>query len=312
MNSLAQRLRFRPTGFGVLLAGVCAAAGLSAPRSADPQIAGLAWVVLGAIVLVGALWPVLAIAAIRFSVLQCDSDAVVGGEVGLELAIRGWSSSLEVRLAGAPDSAWHRVGAPGAGRLACPAISRGRYEQLMIEVSSAAPLGIVRARRRVALRLPAPLYIAPEPLSAEWDPTLVDSGSVDGTSPRASLTGDVVRAVRPYTPGDPSHLVHWASSARAGALMIRELEPPAQIGVAVVVDLGDDAPRAEMVASHAAGVVDAVIDSGGRLVLATCDAAGPRTDVVTTRLQALRLLAAATAGAPGGAPADWPVVMVHS
>lgn len=311
MNERAQRLRFRPTGFGILLAAVCALAGLNAPRSADPQIAGLAWVVLGAVVLVGALWPVLAIAAIRFEVLRCDTDAVVGGEVGLELTIRGWSGSLEVRLAGSPDSGWHRVGAPGAGRLGCPAIARGRYEQLLIEVSSVAPLGIVRARRCIALRLPSPLYVGPDSLAVEWNPALIDSGSVDGSASRASLTGDVVRAVRPYTPGDPSHLVHWASSARAGALMIRELEPPAQIGVAVVVDLGDDVARAEVVASQAAGLVDVVVASGGRLVLATHDAEGARTDVVTTRLQAMRLLAAATPGAPGGTPVDWPVVMVH-
>jgi uncharacterized protein (DUF58 family) len=134
--------------------------------------------------------------------------------------------------------------------------------------------------------------------------------AVEGSAAVSSLVGDVVRSVRPYRSGDPSHLVHWPSTARTGELTVRELEPPAEHGAAIVVHLPDDPVRADALASEAAGWVWAVHAAGGRIVLCTHEGSGPHAAPVATTVQAGRRLAVATSGVPGAPPPGWPVVAV--
>jgi uncharacterized protein (DUF58 family) len=46
-----------------------------------------------------------------------------------------------------------------------------------------------------------------------------------------------VRGVRPYQPGDPLRSVHWTSSAAAGELVVKELEPASHQDVVISVDM---------------------------------------------------------------------------
>lgn len=46
-----------------------------------------------------------------------------------------------------------------------------------------------------------------------------------------------VRGVRGYQPGDPLRSIHWTSSASAGELLVKELEPAAHQDVVVSVDM---------------------------------------------------------------------------
>ena len=127
---------------------------------------------------------------------------------------------------------------------------------------------------------------------------------------------DLVRTVRPYVPGDAARLVHWPSSARRGALVVREHDPPANEGVALVVDLTEPAGLAgpetpvEVAAGLAAGIGRAVLARGGRLLLATNEADGPRLAPVTDARELGRRLAHAVGGPPATPPDDWPVQCV--
>ena len=129
---------------------------------------------------------------------------------------------------------------------------------------------------------------------------------------------DLVRTVRPYVPGDAARLVHWPSSARRGTLVVREHDPPANEGVALVVDLtepmglaGPETP-AEIAASLAAGIGRAVLARGSRLLLATNEPDGPRLAPVTDARELGRRLAHAVSGPPATPPDDWPVQWVRA
>jgi uncharacterized protein (DUF58 family) len=304
----------RPTWFGATLVVSLVAGAVLAPSAADPQVAGLVGASIAAFVVLGVLWPVLAIVSTRVQVLASPTDVTVGDDLTLDVEVRGWAGPVAARLAAGrrdPAQEWHRIDVADRVGLAAVAPRRGVVDEVLIEMRTVAPLGIAAARRVHRCPLPATLWIAPEPTDESWVPTPNAARPLDGTSAASSPVGDVVRSVRPYQVGDPAHLVHWPSSARVGDLMVRELEPPAERGLAIVVHLGDDPARAEAIASQAAGFVWAVHASGGRIVLCTHQPdRGPRAVAVHTTVDAGRLLAAAEPGPPGSPPAGWPVVVV--
>jgi uncharacterized protein (DUF58 family) len=123
-----------------------------------------------------------------------------------------------------------------------------------------------------------------------------------------ALRGDSVRSVRPYVTGDPSHLVHWPSTARTGQLVVRELDPPAAAGLALVVDLNDPAGdgTAELVASQVAGGAEGLLAGGSRVMLCTVEPAGPVVAEVRSSEQVRQRLARAVAGPPPPPPPHWP------
>ncbi|MCO5307460.1 MAG: DUF58 domain-containing protein [Microthrixaceae bacterium] len=117
-------------------------------------------------------------------------------------------------------------------------VRRGRFDHLTVWVRSDAPFGMVTAARAVPIALPRPFEVGPRPIDVEH-PAEPDSGAVgELATATTGHGGDTTRSVRPYVPGDPAHLVHWPTSARVGSLVVREMEPPADRAVAVVVDLG--------------------------------------------------------------------------
>ena len=127
--------------------------------------------------------------------------------------------------------------------------------------------------------------------------------------------GDTVRAVRPYVPGDAARLVHWPTSARRGTLVVREHEPPAALGVALVVDLNGSPDDVELVASRAAGIGRATLAAGGAVWCCTSEAGRPGLGARSpTRASSAggwrargRRASPGTAAAPG-----WPVEAVHA
>ncbi len=91
---------------------------------------------------------------------------------------------------------------------------------------------------------------------------------------------------------------------------MRELEPPAPVGQALVVDLRNLGHERERAASYALGAALAVLKAGGELVLCTAEADRPTTGRVRAPIDAGRRLARAVEGEPGTPPAGWPVVEI--
>mgnify|MGYP001429964448 CR=1 FL=1 len=302
----------RPTGFGLVLAVLLAGTLAVADSAADPRIAGMAWAALAATLLLGVVWPLWATLGAGVRVLRAPTDAYVGDVVASNVQVRAWPGPLElrIRVPGDPDDGpWQGIEVPEPVTIAIGCTTRRVVDVLQAEVRCSSPLGALKVVRRWQVALPAPLHVAPRPTPVSWRPDAEDLRAVDRTASRATSAGDVVRSVRPYVPGDAAHLVHWPTSARAGELLVRELEPPSDLLVAVVLELSGGA-RDEELASWASGVVRSVLRLGGTAVLCSHDIDGPRrTDVVTPR-RLDRALAAATPGPPAVAPMGAHLVQV--
>jgi uncharacterized protein (DUF58 family) len=298
----------RLTGFGTVVL-VALLLGLARPPEAtDQQIFVLAWAALLAVFVVGVVWPIVVVRRISVSA-SSPRDATVGDEVPVAVTLTGRAAGCEVRALD-PSGAWHRVDQAGEGVLGHVADRRGVFGVLRLEVKVTAPFGIVAVHRVHEAELPAPVEIAPKPLSVDWKPAVAPVAGALAASSRAALGGDLVRSVRPYAPGDPAHLVHWPSTAKVGSLVVRELEPPAPVGQAVVVDLRGLGADAERAAAYAFGAALAVLQAGGELLLCTAEPDGPVAGVARTPIDAGRRLARAVEGEPGAVPAGWPVVEI--
>jgi uncharacterized protein (DUF58 family) len=160
------------------------------------------------------------------------------------------------------------------------------------------------------VRLPVPVTVGPRPEPVAYNPHALPVGVAAALASRPAPGGDSVRAVRPYSPGDAARLVHWPTSARTGELAVRELEPPAITGVAIIADLRGPDATGETAASRAAGLARAALRAGAHVLLLTTEASGPVVAPVASPREIGRRLARATTGAPPPAPDGWPTVTI--
>ena len=110
-------------------------------------------------------------------------------------------------------------------------------------VGSAAPFGVAERRRRVTVSSPTVVYprlVALDELSL---PRVgAHAGARDAREPRRG-TGHEYLGIREYRVGDSMRHVHWPSTARHGALMVREFEREQTRRLAVVIDSVPISPR---------------------------------------------------------------------
>ncbi|CAN5849132.1 DUF58 domain-containing protein [soil metagenome] len=209
--------------------------------------------------------------------------------------------SLGPLRAGAGQAASYRLATEERGLL--------RIGPLAAQLSDAFGL----ARRRFEVAPPATLTVLPtvyrltalaggggldDPLAGVSQPLLGSSGHEDFASLRSYVVGDDLRRV------------HWASSARAGDLLVRQDDPPWQGHVTVVLDGREDRidpVRFEVAVSAAASVVQAVALKGDRVRLVMTG--GTDTGLVDARgrLDTLLEHLALVQRHPGGRLPDIPV-----
>lgn len=305
--------RVSPTVFGVVLATALVLAVALRPATADPSLTGL---VLGAtvgFVLVGLVWPLIVTRRLTLVVTGLPDHLVVGQLGTLEVEVQGRGSGLALSCAGSGLTVLD-VG-PGAVRLPFSVQRRGVYRQIRVELSSDAPFGVLRVQRTRTLDLPAELLVGPPAVEHRVGVAHITGDDRSVQPVGVALRGDSVRSVRPYVAGDPSHLVHWPTSARTGSLVVRELEPPASEGVALVVDLRDpsggaDPDAVESAAGRAQGAIEGLLRAGSRVMLCTSQADGPLAVEITGADDALRRLARADSGLPAGPPSGWSWVTI--
>ncbi len=171
-------------------------------------------------------------------------------------------------------------------------------------MATAAPFALQWWTRRMVLRLPSTLYVAPR----RGDPVYVPPRPRDHTGDASGrVLADVgePRGARPYRPGDDRRHVHWQAFAHTGELMVREREGPSAEPLTLRVALPDDIDQAERVAEKALGTIVHLLDRGAPLHLETVEPSGRVMGPVEDRRSAGRRLSRAVA-APGGRP-DHPV-----
>lgn len=102
------------------------------------------------------------------------------------------------------------------------AVKRGIFEQPELMLHSAAPFGLITARRHFrcmgSLIVHPGVYACNPPPAAGFEPAIGGAFRSGGQS----LTGEDFRGVRPMVPGDPARIIHWASSAKGRGLMVRD------------------------------------------------------------------------------------------
>ncbi|MDP8976750.1 MAG: DUF58 domain-containing protein [Actinomycetota bacterium] len=227
-------------------------------------------------------------------------DATVDQPAVATMALTS-GAGLRMRLVNPPGD-WVSAQAPTSGDvLVCPA-RRGVLDTVTVEVTSAAPLGLLWWRRTLLVGLDSALEVGPRRLAASLDDLSWsgDAGLADALEGRAGQ--DTVRSVRPYLPGDAARLVHWPATARWGDVMVREMEDPELPRLAVIADLRLGGRRGEDAASRAAGLADAALVQGIPVWLLTAERDGGVCAEVTSTRQVGRRLARAVAGDPPEGP----------
>jgi uncharacterized protein (DUF58 family) len=229
--------------------------------------------------------------------VEAPRDGTVGRTSELTLDVTGGGSRPVKLLPLGFDGPWTGVITPTRGRLPLVPLRRGVYTSVLLDVRSAAPIGLVWWRRRILAELARPFEVGPMPIDTRLQaPTgTEETGMDDGRV--SSLQADAVKTVREYVTGDPIKLVHWAATARAGELMVKELEAPVAPVLCIAVDLRFGADAAvEDAASRAAGLAIAAIDAGVPVSLLTAEVTGPRSGPVASGGDVNRRLARAVAG----------------
>ena len=246
------------------------------------------------IVIVALFGPALALTRVKTVLTESPTDATAG----LSVVIRVISSRrVKVRPV-QPEGPETFIGPrhQGVDReiTLLPAV-RGLHSTVTLDVSTAAPFGIQWWSCRVVLSLNSPLYVAPRMGAAVRLPNWMDDRPGCSGPPRQAETGDA-RGVREYRPGDLRRRVHWAASAHAGLLMVREMEESAKQPVTLRLSLPDDAEAAERVAEQALATAVKLLDRGVQVVLATTETSGVVVAPIQDRRQAGRRLALAVGG----------------
>jgi len=293
-----------------------------APIASAPVVAVLGWLVVhdsgagwvqvlgdlvAATLLVGFLGPAVVLARARLHVDDAPLDATAGGPVALHLEA---STRLRVRPIQPPGPDCFVGPGPAtseASEVIVVPTRRALVTTVVLEVATAAPWGLQFWTRRVVLDLPATLAVAPRrgrpaPLDERPGGEAGDRPDVSAGSGIRAGSGEM-RGVRPYQPGDRRSRVHWAATAHAGELLVRDDETPPESPQQVRVVLPSDPEAAEAIAETALATILALFERGSPVLLSTCEAGRITEGWVSDRRGAGRRLAAAgpptTTAGPG-------------
>ncbi len=290
-----KRVRIRPTR-GVYAIGALAAAFLIASRTTGAGWLTVLLAMATGLVAVGAIGPWLAIRRVTISAVAA-SDAVAGRPFSIKLAVDGPSSSIQVRLL-KPASEWVGANVPNVGELQAIADRRGMIAQLVAEVSTASPVGLVWASRQIVVALPTPVAVAPRVEPVAFAVTTASPATGSEAIGRRVGAGETVRSIRDYRQGDSLRMIHWPATARLNQPMIKELESPDAPHLVVRLDLNCAPDEADQRAGIAYGHVQKGLAAGVPVRLLTAERSGPHGGAVGSMLEAGRRLAHATTGRP--------------
>jgi uncharacterized protein (DUF58 family) len=116
--------------------------------------------------------------------------------------------------------------------------TRGRYRFGPLRVSTRFPLGLIR--RTVIVDAPDELTVCPRigRLHNAWSSELraEQAGAATSQSRQGLLEGDFY-GLRDWRAGDSRRLIHWRTSARRGALAVREFERQHERKLTILLDL---------------------------------------------------------------------------
>jgi uncharacterized protein (DUF58 family) len=260
---------------------------------------GSGWVqalgaLLAGVLATGMLAPALPVLRSRVECASGPADGVAGQPVDVVLVTNG-AHRLRPRSPRGPVA--RAAGFPFGSRPVTVTLQpehRGVVDEIVVELASSAPFGLLWWGRDVVVPLSRPLHVAPRWGDEEAAASAPFDRNVDGPAPVPSGLGDP-RGVRPYVPGDPRRGMHWPATAHVGSLMVRETERPVDDPVVLDVVLPRDPVAAEAICERAKGTGAAWLARGRVVVLQTEEETGRVSAPVRDRVDLGRRLARARA-----------------
>ncbi len=126
---------------------------------------------------------------------------------------------------------------------------RGVYTGAEVRLSSAAPAGLARSRRRFNVDSPAVVYPGWQLLVSDWATGQKNAGyMVSSAIPTRNTASDYL-GVRDYRPGDSPRSIHWRTSARTNNLAVIEYARQAAMTPVFLIDKFCEAERGTGAAS---------------------------------------------------------------
>jgi uncharacterized protein (DUF58 family) len=196
-------------------------------------------------------------------------DVFEGDDVGMELEVEATSvvpppSLVAIERTAKLGERRVELDRAGRGRYDLKAVPRGRYRFDAVRIRVEDPFGLAGAELSVGEEQALVVY----PRLVELERLFSEGGAHAQEGRRLMLrrpTGFELHSVREYQQGESLRNVHWRSTARRGALMVKELEDAPRDEVCVVLD---GVPERFDVAVRAAGsILQAHVRRARRCVL---------------------------------------------
>jgi len=182
-----------------------------------------------------------------------------------------------------------------------PLARRGHFRVDPLQIRTGDPFGFFEASATVGHGLTLVVYPRVESIP-RWRLQAVSLEGSRSTPVRTQQTTPLATSVRPYAPGDGFNRIHWPSTARTGAIQVKEFDLEQTADVWIILDLqrasqvgtGDDS-TVEVGVRVAAAIAERSIEENRSVALTTT---GSRVTVLPPdrgprqRQKILQLLAA--------------------
>lgn len=249
------------------------------------------------VAVVDVVWAGVATRRVKLRVVANPAEATVGDTLRVTLAVEGSRQFVRVSML-ALDPAPLGIEVPATASFSGPARTREVLSSVEVEVVSPGVAGLVAFARRRRVSLARLLFVGPRPVpAAEPFPELFRVWG-DGEA-RPAPTGDLVRGVRPYHPGNPRRRVHWRATARIGELVVKEVDDVGAPRLLLGLDMGGGGLGGERAAGRAAYYALEGLRRGYQVALVTAERdARTVTAGVSSPSDVTRRLASASSGTP--------------
>lgn len=148
------------------------------------------------------------------------------------------------------------------------AMRRGVYSLETAEVACEDLLGIFHVR--AALRQPREILVFPSAARINLRDILLSQAreGIDRSAVRRADSAEI-HGVREYYPGDELRRIHWPTSARAGELVVMELEERPGLQAVIAVDASPEFSEEDLdcPARLARGIADSLLESDAGVIL---------------------------------------------
>lgn len=138
-------------------------------------------------------------------------------------------------------------------------LKRGIYPGAEVVVTSGAPMGLVKCRRKMQTSCPLAVYPTWHNLSGDWRSSSMHAGVMrSSNAPTRTASSDYL-GVRDYRSGDSPRSIHWRTSARNSRLAVIEYARQAVMSPVFILDTWKGFSRNDVAFESAVSVMASLV-----------------------------------------------------